>query len=667
MKKRVLLSVLTGIVLLSGCGSTTSSNPENLNELQTIFKKLAEQSFTVDYELSYASSSNTGTQKSYYTDYAIETDGYFGFNSVAQGEDLIFSYTRNDDGSIESKAPTVDLYSGMRYMKIEDYRPTFKNINLDALPSQKDADGYYTYEFGIDEENDETMNRIMMLTSGGGKNPTSLRFKVVGNSLISEGVGNVYGEGEDAKKDWVNASFYDIGTTEILDIKEYLDEGGTAKDFVDDRFVFFMLPYFVSTNYSIDVDLSGMPDENLPNKFYSKKYVDNAEFSYSKGQEDEGYGYIQYGGIVSSFALDEENNIIFQSPAMADTTTAMTDIWYEEIGNSFLNITPSNLNGYMTTNDEGEKEYHITDTQFISVITNLSNTGYNDTYFVDEAIITIDNFDEYAFTVELNYYNRSTKIDKGTAYLHFYDLNKTEITSVNRLMYEGDDPTTQSKDDFMKGMNLFKENNYSEHVISGDGLYINTYVYNPNYTFYYTESQGLGSGYGFIKDKDGSIKKGTITSDDEVKLETATYSYKIPGVAKTYGTEDDMAYVSSPIVYNGSSVDEAKTQIVREALYNPDNYEVYQEGTLSMWQNTNADVMNWVKSYFAPIFGSTYTPYAVGFRTSLKDESEKLNIMNKVTLYISVFDQDGNTYSTSFKFFNLGGSNIDIIDEYQKA
>lgn len=680
MKKK-FATMLLPLLLLAGCGTetkpslpsentsnsetTTEEKPAELNELQKIFQKLAENNFTAEYTLTYASLDHDVQQKAYYTNYAIETDGYAGFNSVAQGQDCIFPYTRTSDGSIESKTPIVNLYNGMRYQTLDDYRPTFMHINLDALPSEKDSDGFYPYVYGKDVANDETIARITSLSTSGSALPESIRFKVIGESLIFEVINLTYPlEDGTFKEDKIVGSFYDLGTTEIADVKAFLDNGGKEKDFLDDRFVFFLLPYFVSTNFSVRVDLNGIHSENISMKNYVHKYTRNAEIQYVPGKEAQGIGNVEFSGAVVNYKLDANGHVQFQGNNMSSPGELMTDLWYESIGTSFLTITPNNLNGYIR--QEGDvTEYHILDTQFIQAITNLATVGYNESFYLDEVILTIDDFDEHVFTVEMNYYNKQTKEDLGTAFATFYDKDKTTIAPIADLFYEGDTPSENNKEDFAKALQLFQTNNYSEYVMSGDQMNVNTYVYNPNYTYYYNEYLGYSSGYGFIKDHDGKIRKGVVTEEQTIQFDQTVYSYQLPGVGKRMESEDNLGYLSSPVIYTADGrVDEEKTQSVRSALYDIDNYSIYEESGFSMWQNKSPEVMAFVKSYFASIFGTAYTPYAVGFKASLKEEEALDNYKNKMTFYIFVYDENGNTFSTSMNYFNLGGSNVTIIDDY---
>ena len=665
MTKRSLLILGLSTLLLVGCNTTTtSSDPAgDYNELQRMFETLQDNSFTATYEMNYASSTHSSTQTVMYTDYAIESSGYLGFHSVAQGDELIFPYTRDSEGTIISQAPVVNYYSGLRYMRIDEYQTTFNSIDIEDVVVTYE-DGYYDYDFDSNTaDNNAAMISLMALMSSGSLNPTSLRFQIVGNSLVAETVGIVYSE---EARDTTTARFYNVGSTEISDIKEYLDEGGTAKEFVDDRFVAFMLPYFVSTNYSIDVDLTNL-DGSMSSPEYTKKYTDDTEFNLVGDDEREGNGYVQYQGVVMQYTVDEEYNVDFTQAYAASSSDVATDLWGQRVGSSFLDVAPTNLTGYKDVVN-GETRYHITDTQFITSITNLANCGYSDEYFLDEIVITIDDFDNHIFTVELNYYNRPSSIDLGTAYVTFYDLNNTVVRSVDRLLFTGENARSQDKAEFEEMMNLFRTNNYSEYLY-GEGNYdMSRYVYNEDYMYMHFNASLIG-GEGYIKTS-SSTNNFTIESGDsgeEVTVE-GSFNGQLPGTGMYFGANNDLAYLSSPVAYTSSSVDQEKTAQLREDLYNMDNYSVRQIGDLSVWVNTTDSVMNWAKTYFANITGTRYSPFAVGFQTSKKDSNEIYYDMNKVTFYLFVYDTtDGSELWTSFTYFNVGGSSIDVVEQYLES
>lgn len=631
------------------------ADPDNLNELQKVFYNLAQGNFSVEYRLHYASGNREYEQKAYYTEYAIETDGYFGFNSVAQGDNLIFPYAYDSKtGEVVSKAPAVDSYTGMRYTAISDYRTTFKNIDLSALPTEEDEDGYYTYTFGQSETNDEIMNTLCMLYSDGSSNPQSLRFHVVGNSLTTEGVGLDYGE---AGKDTVTAIFSQVGKTSLPKIKDYLDKGGTAKDYISDRFVAFLLPYLVTTNFSVDVDLTDVQSSGLATRNYTKLFTDYSEYSYSDSYA-QGRGYVQYMNTVVGFSVDSNNDVVFSSIAQADTSgTPMTDLWYEEIGSSFLNLTPSNFIGYMSE-ENGETVYHLTDSQLISAIANLTNVGYDDNFHVDEILVTVDDWDTHAFTAEFPYYSLSSHQNLGSAFVSFKDFGTTVNPAVDRLMYEGEDASSQNKDEFIQALNQFKTGRYRQYGVST--YYMSDVLYNPNY--YYVSAAGYGysqGGGGYLK-QDGVIYDVEIAADETVTVDSnPTTGLVLPGTGSYSGSADDLGYLSHP-TYS----DPDKTQAVQEAMYNPDNYTAMDLYGDSLWVNTDATFNSWVKEYFVFNYsGEKLTPYALGFKTSLQgdDPSSK---MNKVTAHLYLQTSDNYMLMTSFNFFDVGTAHDAVLDSY---
>ena len=660
--KRYLLLALPALFLATGCSTLTQgvetpvrqAETAELNSLQRVFQNLAQGNFTAEYDLSYAGAARDYTQHTYYTDYAIETDGYFGFNAVAQGDGLIFPYTyegANQDRHVESQAPSIDSFTGMRYTDITDFRTTFKDIDLDALPAQADEDGWYTYQFGVSEANDAIMREMCMLYTEGSSNPTSLRFRAVGNALQSEGVGLVY---EGGYKDTVSATFTQVGTTELSLVRAFLDEGGTAKDYVSDRFVAFMLPYLASTNYTVEVDLSQVQSSGISSPKYTKLFTDEAEFSYVD-DITEGSGYVQYMNTVVGYKVDDNSDVVFGAIAAADASgTAMTDLWAQEIGQSFLDLTASSLMGYMTEED-GETVYHLNNTQLISAIANLSNVGYDDTFHVDEILITIDDWDSHSFTVEFPYETLTTSQQLGSAFVTFKDLNSTVNTPVDRLLYEGDDAATQDKAEFGQALELFKTGRYAQYGLGQ--LYMSETVYAPEYYYasYANQSYG-GSDYGFLLE-DGQVVDIRIDGTGEVSVGNAA-DIVLPGTGEYYGASDDLSYLSHPTFSD-------QTEAVRAAMYDLDNYILFDDYGLPMWVNTDPTFNAWVADYFS-IFnygGQALTPYALGFRTSLQGDDPSTK-MNKLTAYLYLSDPSGNMMMTSFSYFDLGHAQVAELEEY---
>lgn len=671
--KHIPLLIL-GSLLLAGCASenavssttpitvTTPDSTSSIHEyvpvgdLQKVFANLKQGNFTVEYTMDYASASTTFTQIAKYTEYAIETDGRYGFNSVAQGDHLIFPY-RRENGQVVSLAPVIDSYTGLRYETMGDYRTTFRDFDLSFLPAKPDAEGYYDYVFGANQTNDAIINSLCMLYSGGSSNPTSVRFKVIGNSLISEGVGIVYGEGV---QDSVNANFMQIGTTEIADVKAFLDNGGKAKDYVSDKFVAFLLPYFLSQRFAIDVDLTEVNAASILTKEYHKLFTPESEYSYAD-DFDLGSGYLEYMGVVSGFSVDENGQVEFTNLAQADTSgTPMTDLWNEEIGQSFLTLNPANLIGYESM-ENGDTSYHLEDTQLISAVANLANVGYSDSFYVDEIILTVDDWEKGEFTAEFPYYNLSTHQDLGSAYLHFHSLDTAINQPVADLLLEGDDPSTQTKEQLQKALDLFGTDKYRQYAV-GDYSFVE-YAYQSDYTFYRFVTESATTGEGYLNDHDGKLKSFTLTNGD---LTVANQVGGIlPGTGATYGSDDDFAYLSRPTVYTNGQIDQTKSAAAREALLDASNYQVHRQYGSTTWSIEEDAVLEWANAYFQPIV-SAYGFRGVnrlGFTFHLAEGNEG-TYMNKLTFYLFTYDVAGNVYFTTFPYFDLGGEGVEAIDSY---
>lgn len=667
--------LLFSLLLLIGCQENhtrpeSSSSPASTEKseysseqsyvpvgtLQQVFANLQKGNFTVEYSMDYASASAPSTQSAKYTEYAIETDGRYGFNSVAQGDHLIFPY-RRENGQVVSLAPVIDSYTGLRYETIADYRTTFRDLDLSALPTEANEEGYYEYTFGVNEGNDAIINSLCMLYTSGTLNPTSIRFKVIGNSLISEGVGLVYGEGV---QDTVNANFMQIGTTEIVDVKAFLDNGGQAKDYVSDRFVAFLLPYFLSQRFAIDVDLNRVSAASILTKEYHKVFTPESEYSYAD-DFDLGSGYLEYMGVVSGFSVDENGQVEFTNLAQADTSgTPMTDLWNEEIGQSFLTLNPANLIGYESM-ENGDTSYHLEDTQLISAIANLANVGYSDSFYVDEIILTVDDWEKGEFTAEFPYYNLSTHQDLGSAYLHFHSLDTAINQPVADLLLESDDPSTQTKEQLQKALDLFGTDKYRQYAV-GDYSFVE-YAYQPDYTFYRFATSSETTGEGYLNDRDGLLKSFTLS---EGKIAMANQVGGIlPGTGPTYGSDTDMAYFSRPTIYVNGQIDAAQSAAARSALLNADNYALYRQYGSTTWSIEEDKVLEWANAYFSPII-SAYGFRGInrlGFTFHLAEENEPSDL-NKITFYLYTYDTAGNIYFSTFPYFDLGGEGIKPIDEY---
>lgn len=671
MKRLILFAA--SLLLLPSCADSASSPASSeestpvssvsttepfvpKGDLQKVFASLQQGNFSVEYTLSYASLDHDGSQEAKYTEYAIETDGFYGFNAVAQGDHSIFPYHR-ENGTIHSLAPVLNPNSGLRYEQLADYRTTFRDFDLSYLPTEPDDDGFYTYAYGQNESNDAIINSLVMLYSSGSLNPSSVRFQVIGNSLIAHGIGLVYGEGI---QDEVRANFMQIGTTEINDVKNFLEEGGTAKDYVSDRFVAFLLPYFLSQNFAIDVDLSSVNSASLPTRSYHKLFTPESEYSYAERFED-GTGYVQYMGVVSQFSVDEEGQVEFGAIAQADTSgTPMRDLWAEEIGQSFLSLNPANLLGYQSK-ENGIVSYHLEDTQFISALANLGNVGYSDAYYVDEVILTVDDWEKGEFTAEFPYYNLSTHQDLGSAFLSFHSLGQAINQPVADLLNEGDDPSSQTKGQLQQALDLFSTHSYRQYAVSDYSLV--EYAYQPSYAYYRYVTDKPDTGEGYLLDHDGTLKgftlkEGSLTIGNQA-------SGELPGTGPTYGDDSDFAYFSAPTVYSASQVEQTKTLGAREALLDADNYSLYRQYGSTTWSIQDDAVLEWANAYFEPII-SAYGFRGVnrlGFVFHLAEEEEP-TALNKLTFYLYTYDNSGEVYFTTFPYFDLGGDGIAPIDEY---
>ena len=65
--------------------SAVSCSETPMNELQSIFEKLKDNNFTVDYYDSFTSHNNIErNQKYYFTDYSLQSEGDLGFSALGE-------------------------------------------------------------------------------------------------------------------------------------------------------------------------------------------------------------------------------------------------------------------------------------------------------------------------------------------------------------------------------------------------------------------------------------------------------------------------------------------------------------------------------------------------------------------------------------------------------
>ena len=123
--------------------SSLSSTYTPKNEVEEIFYKLSKNNFTIDFSDSLFDLNNkVRNEKYYYTEYALQAEGDFGFSGIAQGNELIFKYTL-EDNEVVSGAPLINYSNGTRYESIFEYVYGMNNFDYRNLTFEKDDQGYY--------------------------------------------------------------------------------------------------------------------------------------------------------------------------------------------------------------------------------------------------------------------------------------------------------------------------------------------------------------------------------------------------------------------------------------------------------------------------------------------------------------------------------------------
>ncbi len=232
MNKKALVLSLSILALLGSCSeaevsSTGSSSVEEeavepVGALQEVFQKMSANNFTLDYEGSFATNHNVAINQTFkYTEYAVEQDGDKGFQGIAIGADeVVFKY-EIEDGKVDSGAPLLNSSSGLRYDSVFDYVCGLEDIEIQYLPTETDEEGYYEYEFGNSDINDEIVLRVFMsMSSANSGLPKSVKFKVTGSVLEMVCLNQIYDFGDSGYyEDNINATVYNIGTTVYAKIK----------------------------------------------------------------------------------------------------------------------------------------------------------------------------------------------------------------------------------------------------------------------------------------------------------------------------------------------------------------------------------------------------------------------------------------------------------------
>lgn len=624
-KKKILLPLLTLFVLGSCQGGassitssdssitdTSSSSVDELSEVQQIFAKIKKNNFTVDYTVK-GYEGNTENHKYFYTDYAYQAGEGEGSTGIAQAEDGVYRYTVMANDEIESAAPLVSSSTGVRYDTIYDYAYGAQDMTLEDLPSEVDKDGYYTYTFDSDahEANDVVFKAIFLQWSPASPyNPKEVKFRIINSSLYIHAVLNIFdGAGEDnIKTIEADVIVYDIGYTDIPEIKAYQASGKGAKDPLDLRFYKVMNEYFAcGDNYSLEIDGTHVPHSSF---YLTEKCTPEGYLTENSGYE---YGAVVSQGYVNQFDIKDDKLVIRDTPQQ-DESTFYTSI-FGEIRTSFSSLDFSMLSGYKS--DEDENSYIINDSQFVYYFSSIIHVTLSDDMNADSITFTILDEETNTMQARLDLYETATNEDLGYLTATFSNPGTTSIPYIEEYLSMGKDPTNQDKAELSRMLDKFKGHNYSMDTMTSIGMAKSYYT--PDYFLQVPYSSTYkNTNTGFLKDGD-AIYSFSVTYSTSTYLPTAItvntttdyaseYGTTLPGVGTRFGDSDYVDYTST----------------FSDDLYDLDSYSVQTMYGQTSWMTSNTTL---AIDFFHYLYGSSTTLLAQGFGVMVDEDANKLSLL----------------------------------------
>lgn len=646
MNKLTKLTSLLLVFSLFGCNKEVSSSISSIssssftpsNEVEKVFYKLKNNNYTIDfYDSLYDLDNEPRNSKYYYTNYSLEAEGDFGFSGIAQGKDLIFKYTLEDE-DVVSGAPLINSTNGTRYETIFDYTYGLQNLDVKALPNELQNDGYYHYTFGENINNDRLILPVFLRLGPTSIPPEELKFKIVKDTITFEAVILSYDFNDDGINEGestITSIVYDIGITENKEIKKYLDDGKTSKDPLDLRFYKLFHPYMATTNYTVDLDATGM-NYNFKMTEYC---TDNAILDVRNNIKT---GYMLNQGVVNS--INVSNDKVNITGTLTDSDyNFVTSLYGGVLYYSFLDITYDSLIGYK--DEVQDNVYYLTDSYLVYILSYLSYVEVYETNYCDKVKIEIINDSTNEFKAYFDFYNKQTGEELGTYVSHFYDLNNTVIPEVNEYLSYGDNPTTQTKQNLENVLNLFKENNYSCDVLTSAGM---AKFYNTSNYFYEELYGNPNSNFGYIKVNDSIFQFKVV--NNEVILDTS----------KDYATGKNPLTFPSVGDFFGDTLDLGFVSTISEGLYDLSNYEINNKYGTDYWKINNLSVANEVYEYFT---GDPSGLLSNGNGLIVKDAGKD----SKLTFFVSYVSSNGDFEGcTTFTYYNIGYTSHEVIENYLK-
>lgn len=646
MKKNIVLA-LAALPLLFSCGgeeaSSSSFTPEN--EVQEIFAKIKENNFTVDWTVK-GYEGNRENRKFFYTSYAYQEGEGEGSHGVAQDEEGIYSYTIESGDSIESTAPLVSSSNGTRYEGIYDYSSGAEGFDLASLPSEKGEDGYYAYEYDSEKHyvNDALFNSLFLRWSPLSPiNPREVKFRIVNSSLLIHAVLHVYdGDGEENVLTLeADTTVYDIGLTELSEIKSYQDSGQGAKAPIDLRFYAVMGSYFsCNDNYSLDIDgthVTSVTPFSLKEKCLPEGYLtENAGYR---------YGAVVAQGYVNQFDIVNGKLVIRDTPQQDEST--FYESVFGELRTSFSSLDFSLLSGYQS--DSSPDTYIITDSQFISYFSSIIHVTLSDEMTADSISFTILDEEKKAMEARLDFHEADTQASLGYLKATFYDPGTTSIPEIEEYLSLGKDPFSQDKEELGRMLEKFKGHNYSMDTMTSIGMaktyYHEDYFYQVPYSPTYKNTNT-----GFLKDGDSIYSFSVLYELDEsnsyvpssISVSTRTdYAYEygttLPGVGTMFG---DSYYVDYTSTF--------------EEIYDLDAYEA---GTLYGQASWMSSDNSFAISFFNYLYGSSSGLLPQGFGILCDEEANKLSLLS----YASTSSMSSYGY-TNLTYYDIGTTKNEEVE-----
>ena len=664
-KLLTLLSLTTITLTLIGCDNATketeNTKPAPVGELQTLFKELTNNNFSLSYDDYYANNGVERHQDTYYTPYSLQSDGDLGFNGYAQKGDLIFSYNIVDD-QIVSSSPLINQETGVRYESVYDLRNGFEDFDYTKLPTTPSNDGLYHYEFNVEgnTNNDRLINEVLLRKTYNSDplvQPESLTFEIVNNTIQVESLLTVYGENI---YDAVSVTIYGINSTNNAKIKSYLDSGKGAKDPLDRTFYTTIAPYLANNNFKTHLDAtkyrdsaqSGYSDVVFDQYFTEEAIVyDNI----SGANAGSTYGQMQTGYGVAQFSLDSINDdkLEITSTPMDEEMNAIQSLYGNYFAYPMSSLNFSSFIGYK--DDTKENTYILTDSYLKYVLSYICFFETDtETRYCDRLELEITDLEKHEFNLNFHIIDRTTNYDKGIFKASFSNVNEISFKAVDRYLNIGEDPTTQNKEVLETVLEKFKAGNYSMDTMTGYGhakvYYTDDYYYVEPYSQYYKNQN-----YGYIKIDnhiyefnltypENSTDPSGINIDRSIDHATGTNPMTLPGCGTYQGASNDLFYVSH------------KT----DDIYNYDNYQIATAlDTVNYWRNTSDSFGTNMLNYFYPNDSSLR---ALGSGFIVSDGKDPYD--TRVSLVVSFITSSLQESAIRSTFYDIGHTSFEYLENY---